>query len=117
MLLYITAIPGACMFTYFKQRNNPSYNALGASGAVAAIVFSFILMHPMAKLYLYGGIPINGVIFGVLYLAYSSYMGKRGGDNVGHEAHFWGSVYGFLFTGICKPELFPFFIEQIRQLF
>jgi len=49
-------------------------------------------------------IPIPGWIFGGLYLAYSWYMDKRGGDNVAHDAHFFGAIFGLIFTAILVPD-------------
>jgi membrane associated rhomboid family serine protease len=79
---------------------------VGASGAVSAVVFTYILFDPLGKLTLFP-IPIGipSIIFGVLYLIYSAYMGKKNIDNIGHDAHFWGAVFGFVFTIALKPEL------------
>jgi membrane associated rhomboid family serine protease len=102
------------LYDFGKYKDNAYYNAVGASGAVSAIVFASILFNPGGKIYLFF-IPIGipAVIFGALYLVYSYYMSKRGRDNVGHSAHFWGAVFGFVFTILLKPELFMLFVEKI----
>jgi len=113
--LYVLGIIISHTTSYFKQRKNPYYNSLGASGAVSAILFAAILLLPDQKIYfifLPGlGIPAWG--FGLLYLGYSQYMSHRGTGNINHDAHFAGAVFGFLFTGVLKPALFQNFIEQI----
>jgi membrane associated rhomboid family serine protease len=114
VLLYMGGLAFSTLFDFGKYKNDPYYNAVGASGAVAAIVFSSILLYPSGKIFLFF-IPIGipSPLFGVLYLAYSVYMGKKGTDNIGHNAHFWGAIYGLIFTIAIKPEFFTLFIRDI----
>jgi len=114
ILLYVGAVFISVTPSFEKNKNNPYYTAVGASGAVAAILFSSILMYPQGKIiFLLLPIPIPAYIFGIIYLVYSAYMAKKGRDNVGHDAHFWGAVFGFVFTILLKPALFMHFINQI----
>jgi membrane associated rhomboid family serine protease len=112
ILLYLSSIIAANASTYYAQKNNPSYNSLGASGAVSAVVFASILFQPTAKIYLYGLIGIPGYLAGIAYLIYSQYSSKNGKDNINHEAHFYGAVYGVVFTLVFKPSVFKFFLNQ-----
>lgn len=113
LLLYIGGLLFSVLPTYKKNRENFHYNGLGASGAVSAVVFSFILFNPMQDLCLYGLICLPGVLFGVAYLIFCYYMDKRGGTNVNHDAHMWGAIFGFLFTGAMKLTLFAEFIQKL----
>lgn len=113
LLLYIGGLGMSILPTYSKQRNNPGYHALGASGAVSAIVFSFILFNPLQRLCFYGILCLPGILFGILYLIYCYYMGKRGKDNINHDAHLWGALYGFFFTIVLKPSLIVSFFDQL----
>lgn len=114
LILYIGGIVAASLVSLEKHKNNPSYNALGASGAVSAVVFSAILMHPKMQMgLLFFPVMIDGWIFGILYLLYSSYMAKKGLDNIGHDAHLWGAVYGFLITIAFRPQFLMEFFDQI----
>ncbi|MDQ3109742.1 MAG: rhomboid family intramembrane serine protease [Bacteroidota bacterium] len=115
LLLYIGALLFSSLFTFFKQKDNRYYNALGASGAVSAVVFAYILMNPVQPLNLFLAIPIPGWIYGILYLVYSSYMSKKELDNIGHDAHFWGAAYGFVLTILMKPVFFSEFIFAIKE--
>lgn len=115
LLLYVGGIVAASLVSLEKHKNNPYYNALGASGAVSAVVFSAILMEPKMQMGLiFFPVMIDGWIFGILYLAYSSYMSKKGADNIGHDAHLWGAVYGFLITLVFRPQFLTEFIDQIK---
>jgi membrane associated rhomboid family serine protease len=60
-------------------------------------------------------VRMPAIIFAVLYVAYSVYMDKRGGDNVNHSAHLWGAAYGILFTIALEPGLLPRFFELLSQ--
>ncbi len=111
--IYVGGIIISSLFTLFKEKNNFNYNAVGASGAVSAVVFACIFFDPMNKIYFMGFVPIPGILFGVLYLAYSYYMGKKSNDNIGHDAHFWGAVYGFIFPILLKPQLLSNFFDKL----
>ena len=117
LLLYISSIFAANLSTLYKYQNKSTYNALGASGAVSAIVFTSILFNPFNKIYLYGIIGLPGILLGAIYLAYSYYMSKKQNDNINHEAHFYGAVYGVLFTLALKPKVINIFIYEILQAF
>lgn len=113
ILLYVIGIVLASVSTISRHRNNESYSAVGASGAVSAIVFSYIFFAPLEKIYFYMVLPIPGILFGVLYLVYSSYMSRRKSDNINHSAHFWGAVVGFVFPILLEPSLFMVFLDKL----
>ncbi len=112
--LYLLAMIAADVPTYFKYKDNYQYRALGASGAVSGVLFASILYAPWAKIYiLFIPIGIPAFIFGALYLIFCVYMNKRGGDNINHNAHFWGAVFGIVFTIVVLPEIIPHFINSL----
>lgn len=118
ILLYVSSVAFSVLPDIRRHRDNPGYNAVGASGAVSAIVFSSILFYPLGELYiLFIPFPIPSFIFGVIYLVYSAYMSKKQSDNIGHLTHFSGAIYGFLFPIALKPQLFINFISQIQSFF
>ena len=113
LLLYVGSIALASLSTVIRYRNDEHYSAVGASGAVSAVVFTYIFFEPLKKIYFYMVLPIPGILFGILYLIYSSYMGRREGDNINHSAHFWGAVVGFLFPILLHPSLFLTFLDKL----
>ena len=113
ILLYASSIALASVSTVTRYRNNEAYSAVGASGAVSAIVFTYIFFAPLEKIYFYMVLPIPGILFGILYLVYSSYMGRRKSDNINHSAHFWGAVVGFVFPILLEPSLFKVFLQNL----
>ncbi len=94
ILFYITAIIISSVPSYFKHQENAFYSALGASGATSALVLIFVVYLPW---HWFAFPPVPSIIFAAAYLWYSSYMAKHGRDNIGHDAHFWGAVYGVVF--------------------
>lgn len=113
LLLYAGSIALASVSTITRYRNNEGYSAVGASGAVSAVVFTYIFFAPLEKIYFYMVLPIPGILFGILYLVYSSYMGRRNSDNINHSAHFWGAVVGFVFPILLEPRLIFLFFENL----
>ncbi len=114
LLLYFGALLLSILPAYGKHRNDVFYNAIGASGAVSAVVFASLLLEPDQEIFLFF-IPIGipGILFGLGYLAYEFFMSKRGKDHIGHDAHFWGAIFGILFTIASKPQIFISFLKQL----
>jgi len=118
ILLYVAGVVLSTTPAYGKHKDDYSYNAVGASGAVSAVVFASIFLNPLSRIYLFMlPIGIPAIIFGALYLIYSGYMSKKNMDNIGHDAHFWGAIFGFLFTMALKPVLIISFWERLQGLF
>ena len=118
LLLYLGGIIVSDLPTYFQHRNDPGYRSLGASGGVSSVVFASILLFPVNANG--GGIiifpipfPIQPFLFGFLYLAYSWFMGRRRGDNINHDAHFYGALYGVVLLLALIPPSGLLFIQQI----
>jgi membrane associated rhomboid family serine protease len=118
ILLYVGGVVLSTTPAYGKHKDDYSYSAVGASGAVSAVVFASIVFDPLNRIYLFL-IPIGipSILFGVLYLAYSWYMSKKNVDNIGHDVHFWGAVFGFLFTFALKPSLIVIFLSRLSGIF
>ena len=100
--------------TFLDNRDNPHYRSLGASGAVSAVLFAFILIKPWATIYVYF-LPVPAIVFAVLYIAYSIYMDQRSSDNVNHSAHLWGAAYGVAFTAVMEPRLLSLFLGSLMH--
>ncbi len=113
VLFYIAALVVTGVLSVIKHKKMPGYSAIGASGAVMAVVFATIFFDPWNKLWFFGVIPIPGIVFGALYLGYSYYMGKKNTDNIGHDAHFSGAIFGLIFPVILKFSLINHFFQQL----
>lgn len=115
ILLYILALIFSDVPSYFKHRHNPGYNSLGASGAVSAVVFAFILFLPLEKICLYFVFCLNGFILGIIYLMYSYFQSKKGDGLVNHDAHLYGALFGLVFCIILYPPSVAIFIVQMKN--
>jgi len=119
LALYFLGLIVADIPSYFKHQDDGQYRSLGASGAVSAVVFAAIVFNPWSTIQLYGFIKMSALVFAVLYIVYCVYMGKQNNDNVNHDAHLWGSVFGLVFTlilvALLQPALFDGIIEQLKH--
>ncbi len=112
VLFYLSAIVVAILPTWLRHRHDPRYRSLGASGAVSAVLFAFILTQPWALIFVFF-IPVPAIVYAVLYVGYSIWMDRRGGDNVNHSAHLWGAGYGVLFTVMMEPRVVELFLARL----
>lgn len=122
LLMYLSSLYFCLLPTYLKNKDNEHYRSLGASGAVSAVIFSFIFFEPSRGLGLIilPNFALPGFVFGALYLIISSYLDKRGGGNINHSAHIWGALYGVSFlivTGslLAKFNLLSAFLRQVQS--
>ena len=111
--LYIGGMVMASAYDLYRQRNNPSFLSIGASGAVSAVLFSSIFLEPWSKILLFAIIPVPGIVFGILYLVYCQYMAKQSGDNINHDAHFYGAVYGLIYPALLDTSLVSSFFSRL----
>lgn len=95
-----------------KHKQNPHFASLGASGAVSAIVFAMIYLQPWTKILVFF-IPVPAVIYGVLFVGYSWYMGKKGNQGINHDAHLWGALCGFVYMFMIDPSKGKYFIDAL----
>lgn len=117
LLLYTGGLLLSIIPAFGKHKNDVFYNAVGASGAISAVIFASILIVPKQPLgILFIPVEIPAWIFGVLYLVYEGVMSRRAQDNIGHDAHFWGAIYGIIFTLALKPALIDRFLHQVGIL-
>ena len=113
LLLYFLTIIFADIPTFIKHKDNPHFSSVGASGGVSGILFVYILFAPWQKLWLYGVLPIPGIVAGIAYLIYSTWASKKGGGRIDHDAHMYGAIFGFLFAIVLRPSFFTNFIERL----
>ena len=116
-LVYVASLIFGSLLTLLFHKNDYSYRAIGASGAVTGVLYSAILLQPDMSLFLFFiPIPIPAYIFGIGYLLYSIYGMKAKRDNIGHTAHFGGAIGGYILTLIAKPNMFVDNIEMVLLL-
>jgi membrane associated rhomboid family serine protease len=114
VLFYLSAIVVAILPTYAQHRHDANYRSLGASGAVSAVLFAFILMQPWSMIYVFF-LPMPAIVYAVMYIGYSIWKDKHGGDNVNHSAHLWGAAYGVMCTLLVEPDVLGSFLQQLAH--
>ena len=112
---YLGGLIAAILPSYLKHRHDIRWASLGASGAVSAVLFAYILFQPWKLIFVFF-IPVPAIIFAILYVAYSIWSGKRGNTNINHSAHLWGAAYGVVMTILLEPKVLPHFLNQLTQI-
>ncbi len=122
ILMYLMALVVCLIPSYSKNRNNPNYRSLGASGAVSAVVFAFIFFNPLLGIGLiFIPVYLAGFLFGLIYLLVSYWLDRQGGGRINHSAHIWGALFGIAFL-IVAAQLFSgypvlgHFLDQIQHM-
>jgi len=112
VLFYLGGIVVANVPSYLRHRDDANYASLGASGAVSAVLFAFILLQPWALIFVFF-FPLPAIVYAIIYVGYSVYMDRRGIDRINHSAHLWGAAYGVLFTIAMEPRVVGLFAERV----
>lgn len=112
LIFYAIAIVVAIIPTYYQNLNNRQYRSLGASGAVSAVLFAFILLNPWSLIFIFF-IPCPAIIYGVAYIAYTIWMERQRRDNINHSAHLWGAIYGMIITVAVEPSVLGAFVQKL----
>lgn len=112
VLFYLAAIVAAMVPSYVAQRHNQDYRSLGASGAVSAVLFVYILLAPWSILYVFV-IPVPAIVFAAAYVGYSFYAARQGMDHINHSAHLWGGAFGVVFALCMEPRLWNNFMQKL----
>jgi membrane associated rhomboid family serine protease len=97
--LYFSAAVISSISDLIRHKNDSWYNALGASGAVSAVIMVFVLVLPWATITFFF-IKMWSWVFALVYLLGSYIMAKR-------------NVYGFIFPVLFYPELLAMFIKTM----
>jgi len=113
-LFYAGGLLVSVLPSYFEHKDDANYRSLGASGAVSAVLFAFILLQPWARIYVYV-VPVPAIIYAVMYVGYSIYAERKRADNINHSAHLWGAAYGIAFTGLMEPSVLGAFVRQLAN--
>ena len=122
IVMYVLALVACLIPSFQRNRANPNYRSLGASGAVSAVVFAYILFNPLQGVGLiFIPVFIPGFLFGIIYLVVSWWLDRKGGGSINHSAHIWGALFGVIFF-IIASKLFSdypvldHFVESVKNL-
>lgn len=113
-LFYLAALLISILPSYLKHREDTRYLSLGASGAVSAVLFIYVLVAPWSMIFVFF-LPVPAIVFAVLYVLYSLWMDRRGSDSINHSAHLIGGAFGIVFMLIVEPRLALLFVERLMS--
>jgi len=107
VVLYFVGLVASHSCTWYKQRDNPEYASLGASGAISAVLFAYIVYFPTTTLFIIPiPVPIPAALFAVGYVAYSYWASKKSRNRINHDAHLCGAISGLAFVGVTDPAAY-----------
>lgn len=115
VLFYLGGLIVSILPSYLKHKNDFQWASLGASGAVSAVLFAYILFKPWNLIFVFF-VPVPAIIFAVLYIAYTIWSNKRNNNHINHSAHLWGAAYGVIITILVEPKIIPHFINQLTHI-
>ncbi len=114
VLLYVFGLVLSHSCSYFKHRNNQEYASLGASGAISAVLFAYIVYYPTQTLIIFPlPIPIPAALFAVLYVAFSWWAGKQARGRINHDAHLCGALSGLAFVAVIDPQAYRNLLQTL----
>ena len=116
VIFYVSALVASILPSYATHKTDARYYSLGASGAVSAVLFAFILFQPWQMIYIFI-LPVPAILYAVAYVAYSIWSDRRGGDRVNHSAHLWGAAFGVAFTLAVEPQVLSLFLSRLAGPF
>jgi len=112
LIYFISLLTGSLLTVAFHYKD-PNYVAVGASGAVSGIVFSYIIFFPKSMLYVFF-VPMPAYLFAFLWIAFSIYGMKSKLGNIGHEAHLGGALGGLLATLLLVQGSFKILLSHFN---
>jgi membrane associated rhomboid family serine protease len=113
-ILYFMGGLFAALVIYARNKDNPSYQSLGASGAVSAVIFASIIWNPnMSLMFMFIPVPIPAYLFGPIYLLIEFFAMRRGETGIAHDAHIGGALFGIIYVLILDIEKGKQFFDLI----
>ena len=114
LILYFAGLLVSHAGTYIKQKNNPEYACLGASGAISAVLFAAIVFFPEQSLFIIPiPVPIPAPLFGIGYLAYTWYAARNPHGRINHDAHLGGAITGLVYVAIIAPQAYAHLLNSL----
>ncbi|HEY2344957.1 MAG TPA: rhomboid family intramembrane serine protease [Xanthomonadaceae bacterium] len=114
VFFYLSALVVSILPTYLRHREDAQYRSLGASGAVSAVLFAFILLRPWSTILVFA-LPVPAIVYAVFYLGYTIWRDRVQTDRVNHSAHLWGAVYGIVFMVLMDPHVIDVFFDELAH--
>lgn len=107
LVLYFAGLVISHACTYFKHKDDPNYASLGASGAIASVLFAYIVYFPTTTLMILPlPVPIPAVLFALVYVGYSYWAARHPRGRINHDAHLCGAIAGVVFVAVTDPGAF-----------
>ncbi len=104
-MVYFGSLLAGNFLSLWINKSNSFYRAVGASGAVSGIIFAALVIDPGMEILLFFAIPLPGWAFALGFVAYSIFGMRNKRDNIGHDAHLGGAIFGLFLALYFKPSM------------
>jgi membrane associated rhomboid family serine protease len=116
IVFYLLGGVFATLIPFIRHKDHEYYSSVGASGAIAAVIFAGIIYVPEMKMGLiFLPIMLPAYIFGPVYLLIEFLADRYTKSPVAHDAHIGGAIFGILFVLITNIERVKLFIEILAN--
>ena len=106
LLLYFASLLGGNLLSLFLHRNHAGYRSVGASGAIAGVIFGAIALYPDVEIsFFFIPLPIPAWVFGLAFMLISIYGIRSRKDNIGHDSHLGGALIGMVIAILTDPAV------------
>ena len=113
LAIYFISLLSGSLLTIIFHHKDPGYVAVGASGAVSGVIFSYIIFFPFSQIGVFF-FPVPAFLFAILYIGVSIYGMKNQLGNIGHEAHLGGAIGGFISTLLLINNSFTVLLSHFK---
>lgn len=103
LILYIGGALVAALPSQRKHGDNFGYNSVGASGAVSAVLMSYMILFPTQEVLFFFAIPMPSFVAVIIFFALEFFLNRSGKTGIAHDAHIWGALFGIFFWVIIQP--------------
>jgi hypothetical protein len=101
LALYVLALICSEARTYLQQNNNHVMPRWAHPAPSRQCCSPPLFTFRISRYYIHAdSVPIPAPVFAVCYLIYSWYLSRHGQDNVNHNAHIDGALFGLLYVAI-----------------
>lgn len=114
--LYVLGGVAATLPSMRKHGDNYGYNSVGASGAVSALLMSYMILFPLNEIAFFF-IPMPAFIGVFVFFLLEHFMKRNVRSNIAHDAHIWGALFGIVFIALVVPNSLPRFFAQVASVF
>jgi membrane associated rhomboid family serine protease len=114
IVFYLLGGVFATLLPFVRHKEDEYYSSVGASGAIAALIFAGIIFEPLMEIgIIFLPVRAPAYIFGPIYLLIEYLAMRYGKTRIAHDAHISGALFGILFVLITNIDRVKIFVNTL----